>query len=510
MSDLVRIQLHPSGDHVEVMRGTALRDVLYEFGVEFPCGGRGSCRRCRVEVLTGDLPPSEDETELLSAAELHAGWRLACRGRIEGPLILNVEQHAAPILTDQSHFSFEPREGFGVAVDVGTTTLVAQLVDLASGRIMASHTALNPQVSHGSDVMNRLEHALQEATRGDLSSLIRAEVGRLVADCVNTAGLQRDAPTHVVLVGNTAMHHLFSGLELETLARAPFEPADTGLQEFSAGELGWDIARDVAVRFLPCFGGFVGSDILAGILAAGIHESGALSALIDLGTNGEIVIGNAERLLCASTAAGPAFEAGGIEQGMRATRGAIDQVSVGPDASNEFQCHVVGGGEAKGICGSGLVDAVAAGLETGRVEPSGRLSSDGRERLDLSGSVHLTQSDIRQLQLAKGAIAAGIRILLGRLGKTERDLQHLFLAGAFGNYVNRTSAERIGLIPVCAENSDAIGNSALLGAKFALFATQSSDLEFSDLRRRVEHIPLAASREFQEIFIEQTRFPGGA
>jgi uncharacterized 2Fe-2S/4Fe-4S cluster protein (DUF4445 family) len=236
-----------------------------------------------------------------------------------------------------------------------------------------------------------------------------------------------------------------------------------------------------------------------------MHEGSTLSALVDLGTNGEIVIGNSERLLCASTAAGPAFEAGGIKQGMRATRGAIDQVSV---ISDELRCHVVGGGKALGICGSGLVDAVASGLEIARIEPGGRLCG-GPIRLDLSGSVHLTQADIRQLQLAKGAIAAGIRILLGRLGKTERDLQRLFLAGAFGNYVNRTSAERIGLIPVCAENSDAIGNSALLGAKLALFSGERSDWKFSDLRRRVEHVSLASSREFQDIFIQETRFPDG-
>ncbi len=507
MGDLIRIQLHPSGDHIEVARGSSLRDALYSFGVEFPCGGRGNCRRCRVEVLTGALPPTEDETELLSAAELQAGWRLACRGRVEAPLILSVEQHAAPILADHSHFNFEPQQGVGVAVDLGTTTLVAQLVDLATGHILASHTALNPQGTHGSDVMNRLDHALEQRGQDELRSVIRTGVGKLVVDCVATAGVQREALAHVVLVGNTAMHHLFSGLDVKTLARAPFEPTDTGLQEFRAREVGWDIAGDVPVRFLPCFGGFVGSDILAGVLAAGMHERSELCALIDLGTNGEIVIGNRERLLCASTAAGPAFEAGGIAQGMRATRGAIDQVSVSSDGSNDLQCHVVGGGKAKGICGSGLVDAVAAGLETNRIEPSGRLTSDGRKKLCLSGSVHLTQSDIRQLQLAKGAIAAGIGILLGQLEKTEHDLQHLFLAGAFGNYVNRNSAERIGLIPASADSSDAIGNSALLGAKLALFSKQSSDFEFGDLCRRVEHVALASSPQFHEVFIEQTRFP---
>ncbi|MBW2387416.1 MAG: DUF4445 domain-containing protein [Deltaproteobacteria bacterium] len=503
MADIIRIQLQPSGESVDVERGTALRDVLYAFGVEFPCGGTGSCGHCRVEVLEGELPASDDEAWLLSEQELRAGWRLACRARVDGPLTLKVEQHATPILADQSELSFEPQRGFGVAVDIGTTTLVAQLIDLESGRVMASQTALNPQGTHGSDVMTRLQYALDETARRELSSLIRTAVGRLVTDSMSTANLRAGAVNRVVCVGNTVMHHLFSELEPHALTRVPFESSNTGLQQFSAAELGWNIGKDVAVRFLPCLGGFVGSDILAGMLATRIHEDRALSVLVDLGTNGEIVIGNSERLLCASTAAGPAFEAGGIRQGMRATRGAIDQVRID---SNEFHCHVVGGGEARGICGSGLVDAVACGLESGRIEASGRLC-DGRKSFGLTGSVELAQADIRQLQLAKAAIAAGIRILLERLGKSERDVRRLFLAGAFGNYVDRRSARRIGLIPETSQNSDAVGNTALRGAKLALFCGESSDWRFADLRSRVEHVSLATSAEFQETFIEQTRFP---
>jgi len=503
MADMIRIQLQPSGESVDVERGTALRDVLYAFGVEFPCGGRGSCGHCRVEVLTGELLASEDEAWLLSKKELEAGWRLACRARVDGPLTLKVEQHATPILADQSELHFEPQWGFGLAVDVGTTTLVAQLVDLESGRVLASHTALNPQGTHGSDVMTRLQYALDEVRRKELSTLIRTEVERLIAECIRTAGVRTEAVNQVVCVGNTVMHHLFSELEPQALSRVPFESSKSGLQQWGAAELDWDIGRDITVRFLPCLGGFVGSDILAGILSTRIHEDRALSVLVDLGTNGEIVIGNSERLLCASTAAGPAFEAGGIRQGMRATRGAIDQVRID---SNKFHCHVVGGGEARGICGSGLVDAIACGLDSGRIESSGRLC-DGQKSLDLTDSVELTQADIRQLQLAKAAIAAGIRILLGRLGKSERDVERLFLAGAFGNYVNRASAERIGLIPESSQVPDAIGNAALRGAKLALFCGESSDWEFADLRARVEHVSLAMSREFQGIFIDQTRFP---
>jgi uncharacterized 2Fe-2S/4Fe-4S cluster protein (DUF4445 family) len=308
----------------------------------------------------------------------------------------------------------------------------------------------------------------------------------------------------VVLVGNTVMHHLFCGLDVAPLAAAPFQSDQLGLQERQAGELGWSLHGDPRVRFLPCLGGFVGSDVLAGVLATRMHESDELVALVDLGTNGEIVVGTAERMLCASTAAGPAFEAGGIQMGMQATTGAIDEVRPGDDV---LECRVMGGGDARGICGSGLVDAVAAGLELGWVEPSGRLAS-GRKTLPLTGGVHLTQGDVRQLQLAKGAIAAGLKILLKQLGRSPGDLSRVNLAGAFGNYVSRASARRIGLLDHPEDAIEPVGNTALLGAKLALFAPERESDALSQLDSRIEHLSLAADPHFQDVFIEDMRFPG--
>jgi uncharacterized 2Fe-2S/4Fe-4S cluster protein (DUF4445 family) len=288
------------------------------------------------------------------------------------------------------------------------------------------------------------------------------------------------------------------------LAAAPFQSDQLGLQERQAGELGWSLHGDPRVRFLPCLGGFVGSDVLAGVLATRMHESDELVALVDLGTNGEIVVGTAERMLCASTAAGPAFEAGGIQMGMQATTGAIDEVRPGDDV---LECRVMGGGDARGICGSGLVDAVAAGLELGWVEPSGRLAS-GRKTLPLTGGVHLTQGDVRQLQLAKGAIAAGLKILLKQLGRSPGDLSRVNLAGAFGNYVSRASARRIGLLDHPEDAIEPVGNTALLGAKLALFAPERESDALSQLDSRIEHLSLAADPHFQDVFIEDMRFPG--
>jgi uncharacterized 2Fe-2S/4Fe-4S cluster protein (DUF4445 family) len=503
MNDPVRIELRPYGRTVDVERGTPLRDILYVYGVEFPCGGRGRCKRCRIQVVDGDLSATLEEEAILDAEERERGWRLACRSTAEGPVALQVEQFRAPILTDHSVFDFEPRPGYGVAVDLGTTTVVAQLVDLTSGCVLACHTALNPQAAYGSDVMHRTEFAREEAGRKKLTDLVRGGIGTLVGRVIATAEVDEASVDTVALAGNTVMHHLFCDLDVEPLAHAPFESNTGGLQELRAAELGWEVAGDPVVRFLPCLGGFVGSDILAGLLATRMFESDALTILVDLGTNGEIVVGNAERMLCASTAAGPAFEAGGIGMGMQATAGAIDQVTV---ENGGLCCRVVGDAPPRGICGSGLVDAVAAGLDLGWIEPSGRLA-DGRRGIDLEGPVRLDQGDIRQLQLAKAAIGAGIRILLDRWGAKPADVSRVHLAGAFGNYVNRTSARRIGLIDFPEDDVEPVGNTALLGAKLALFGKDREACTFPDVLRRIEHLSLATDPSFQEIFIEETRFP---
>ncbi|MGE5646188.1 MAG: ASKHA domain-containing protein [Acidobacteriota bacterium] len=490
----IRVDLKPLGQAIEVERGAALRDALFAWGVEFPCGGRGRCRRCRVRVLEGTLDPSAADRQLLSEAELRAGWRLACHAVASGPVTLEIAQMDAAILADDSAFAFTPREGLGIAVDLGTTTLVAQLLDLRTAHVLAVRTALNPQAAYGADIMSRVQYALAEG-QGGLEGLIRARLGELVAEMAAGAPVAA-----VAIVGNAVMHHLFCGIDVEPLSHVPFESASNGLERFRASELGWKLAGDPPVNFLPCLGGFVGSDILAGMLAARIGESDALTGLIDLGTNGEILFGTRSRMVCASAAAGPAFEGGRISTGMRAATGAISEVAA---VDGGFACRVVGNAEPRGICGSGLVDAAAAALDLGLILPGGRLAN-GRTPIPLAGAVALTQADIRELQLAKGAVAAGIRIVLNRLGASMEDVERVYLAGAFGNYVNRASARRIGLIGFPDSKIEQAGNTALLGAKLALFR---EDNEFADLRERVEHISLASDPEFQEIYVEEMGFP---
>ena len=518
-TDSVCIELLPLGTTLVVERGTELQDVLFAHGVEFPCGGRGRCKGCRVRVLAGSLPTTPEDQRLLAETELVAGWRLACRAQASQNLKLELAQWEAAILDDNTVFAFTPQEGLGIAVDLGTTTIVAQLLDLQTGHVLGVRTGLNVQAQHGADIMSRVEFALAKREPSKLTQLIRTQIGGLMGELLKASGRSASELEKVVIVGNTAMHHLFCGIDIEPLSHYPFEPVNDGLQVFSKEELGWSWAAQASrsasggglpaarpaakVHFLPCLGGFVGSDILAGILATKLHESEELAGLVDLGTNGEIVIGNRERLLCASTAAGPAFEGARISMGMRAATGAISEVIL---RDGQFLCHVLGHVPPRGICGSGLVDAVACLLETGRLHPTGRLIEG--QSVELCPPVVLSQADVRELQLAKGAIAAGIRLLLQQWGASLDQLTRIHLAGAFGNYISRASAQRIGLLPFGPDKVVPAGNTALLGAKLALFSLQAGNASYPDLLGKIQHVSLSADPAFQEIFADEMLFPG--
>ena len=491
---MTTLTLSPAGLRLTVAAGTALQDVLFEQGVEFPCGGRGRCKGCRVRLLKGQLQASAEETRVLTVSELADGWRLACRHSIEGDLELELAQWEMPILGDHSTFTFTPQAGLGVAIDLGTTTIAAQLLDLKTGHVLAAQTALNAQACHGDDILSRVEFALRGG-QAQLERQIHEQLGRMIERLLAST---EQPLNRIVLVGNTVMHHLFCGIDVTPLSTHPFEPEHPKRVRLSPRQLGWSFGKEAMVEFLPCIGGLVGPDILAGIVATGLHERDGLTALMDLGTNGEVVVGNRERLLCTSTAAGPAFEGARIAMGMRAATGAISEVRV---IDRALQCRVIGSGTPRGLCGSGLVDAVAAGLDLGWIEAGGRMTL---ESMPLSGPVTLLPQDVRELQLAKGAIAAGLKILATRLGAALADIGQLHLAGAFGNYINRASAQRIGLLRMPVERIVPAGNTALLGAKRALFEDAAA---WDDLANRIEHVALNEDPEFQDIFAEEMRFP---
>jgi uncharacterized 2Fe-2S/4Fe-4S cluster protein (DUF4445 family) len=487
----VRVELVPLGVSLEVERGTALRPLLANHGVEFACDGESLCGACRVRLIEGTLAIASQDREILTRAELAAGWRLGCRARAESPLKLRCEAWSMAVLADDAQLSAGKREGLAVAVDLGTTTIAAQLLDLKTGKLLGVRTGLNPQTAHGGDIMSRVRFALKS---GELTPVIRSFIGAMIHDL---AGGREDEIVEVLLVGNTVMHHLFAGCDISPLSHVPFASANLKEQGFTASELDWKLAGSARVRFLPCIGGFVGSDILAGIVAVGLNTGDKLRALIDLGTNGEIALGNKERILSASTAAGTAFEAGSIKMGMRAATGAISRVFV---HQGTLQCKVIGEGEPRGICGSGLVDAVAAGLETGAIMPNGRLAQGAKE-FSLSGAVKLWQSDVRELQLAKAAIASGLRILLDHSRASMDDIETVYLAGAFGNYVRAASAVRIGLLEMPIDRVIAAGNTALRGGKLLLGRERFPELDV------IQHVSLAADPDFQDRFVECLGFP---
>jgi uncharacterized 2Fe-2S/4Fe-4S cluster protein (DUF4445 family) len=484
------IHLVPLGKTISVNHQIRLIDVLDEFGVEFPCGGKGTCGKCKVKVLHGDLRISEKHGQRLNKLGLSNEWRLACMSECTGDITLEVDQMHHLILADESDFDFIPQEGYGVAVDLGTTTLVAQLLDLSTAAVMAVESMLNPQIKYGADIISRIQACLN-GHADDLAQSIRQAVGSMIQNllAVHSVPLKR-----VNIVGNTAMQHIFCQLDVSPLSTYPFHAVDLGHKLLDPRQLNWPFEVLQGTHFYPSFGSFVGSDILAGIVATDIHHREKFTALIDLGTNGEIVIGNKEKIVCASTAAGPAFEGSNISMGMRASTGAISSVYI---EDGQLQTRVIGNTTAKGLCGSALIDAVAVLHTLEKLGMFGEILS-GAESIRLNDDVFLSQKDIHEFLLAKAAIAAGIEILARHIGISIHDLDAVYLSGGFGNYVNIAHVIATGLIELPEEKIHKVGNSALMGAKMLLFAHENTAKEILDLTHPVN---LEADPYFQDIYV---------
>lgn len=510
--DRYTVKILPAGKTFSVQPGSNLRDILFDAGVEFPCGGHGRCGKCRVRLLQGQLPVTAADTAHFTAQELQSGWRLACQARVISSLTVEIEQWTTSFLIDQESIHTSGRDGCAIAVDLGTTTVAAQLLRLDTGQILSTVTALNNQVAFGADVVSRLEFALAHGT-ARLTQAARQQICGLIQTLLHgiDPGQAQSLPpvVEVVIVGNTAMHHFFCGLPVDSLAQYPFEPVDPRAKTFDLAGLGWNalledaagvrVSPEMQVRFLPCIAGFVGADILAGIIATGLHRAPATTALVDLGTNGEMVVGDATEIFCASAAAGPAFEGARISCGMRAVTGAVAAVERTNDG---VTLTTLGGVAPRGVCGSGLVDAIAVGLDLGIIEPSGRMPA--RTCWELHPAVRITPRDIREVQLAKAAIATGIHILARARNTTPDRLAAIHLAGAFGNYVRPESAIRIGMLPPIPDRIIQAGNTALRGAKMAFFIP-NADLEA--LATRIRHVPLHTHPEFLNLFSAEMAFP---
>jgi len=444
--------------------------------------------------------------------------------------------HGATVLGDSRLLAWQPidkgDQQYGLIFDLGTSTLVAKLIDLTNGQEMAVASRMNPQSRYGSDVISRIQHVLDHPKGlADMKGRLLRDLNIMIRHITEASNVDPDEIFSTVIAGNTTMQHFLLGLNPAGIAEAPFSPVVTERIMLEARDSGLELYPEGLVFVLPAKSGYIGGDLIGFILASGAaDQSDRLVLGLDFGTNGEIFLGNSKRMLTCSTAAGPALEGARITHGMIGKTGAIEGVNVEEDG---FRYRVIGNVSPKGLCGSGLVDLVALLLHHDLIDPEGLirpipymeiddivsrvvmqrdnevydfLVASPSESLD-GRPIYLTQNDVRELQLAKGAIAAGTKILLDMMGASYEDIDEVCLAGALGNYIHPLSAMRIGLLPKVDLNIiNPLGNAASTGAKMVLLSKEYWD-KTSEITRFIEHIELSGLPEFFDNFIQNMDFP---
>ncbi|MFH1476519.1 MAG: ASKHA domain-containing protein [Verrucomicrobiota bacterium] len=607
-----RVKVQPQGRTLFVLPGTTVIEAVASIGVtiDTPCGGVGTCGKCRVQITSGVSAPSAADQKVFSDEEIRNGWRLACQTSIgnditvhipasslfadqhqiletsagakievapairkifvempapslddETPDLLRLEQaigsfktdiellrklpnllracefKGTAILADHWLIDFEAGDttsrAYGVAFDIGTTTLVGALLDLRTGEEKALTSRMNPQIRFGDDVLSRIRHSTScPDCLENIRDILTHELADMIAILCRESSVNHQQIYEITLAGNTVMQQILCGINSRFLGEVPFVPAHARGLMLAARRLGLPIAHCGMAYVFPIIGGFVGGDTAAGMLSARILEREAPVLLVDIGTNGEIVLAHEGRLWSASTAAGPAFEGARITCGMRAAHGAIEKIILDEDA----HLGTIGNAPPSGICGSGLIDLVAELLNHGIVTSEGqllppnelpaklskalgkrvRMTADGsteflvtsRSRGQAQEPIVLTQRDIREIQLGTGAIRAGTAILLKKAGIQPRDIRSVLLAGGFGNFIRRNHAQRIGLLPdgIDHERIAYIGNASLSGAKWALLSVDARK-RVEALARQTLHIDLSRNSDFQAEFAEAMIFP---
>ncbi len=607
-----RVQFQPYGRTVRVPAGTTVREAASLAGIplEYPCGGQGTCGKCRVKVSDSNGKPGPAEAAALSEADLRAGFRLACQSRLSNNTIIEIPESALPLgknqilagrsaaataapdppiraafvemaqptMTDDrsdaerlldavqaesiaTALLFElpsvlRDSGFrGTAVvasgcvvdfvggssetaclaaafDIGTTTLVGELLDVRTGAVRAFASRMNPQITYGDDVLSRISHAARgpEALR-EIHSTVLAAINEMLAEMAAQAEIETSSIYEVAVSGNTTMEHLFAGLNPSALGMVPFVPVSRRGLTLEPSRVGIAINPRGCVYVLPVIGGFVGGDTVAGIAVTGLEEADRPCLLIDIGTNGELALVHHGKLTATSCAAGPAFEGARISCGMRAAAGAVEGIVL----KDDVELTTIGGDAPVGLCGSGLIDLAAELLRTGMLLSQGlfatpdtlpeTLSPALRSRLidhdgalafvfahaDETQSGHplvLTQRDVRELQLATGAIRSGIALLLKRAGLAANQLHRVYVAGGFGNYVRLSNAQRIGLLPgdLGEDQFRFAGNTSLEGARASALSL-GARARAEAISRATRHFDLSSDPEFQTEFAMAMFFP---
>ena len=471
----------PQGISVPVSEGTTVlqAQILAGLHPDAPCGGKGTCGKCRV---------------ILDGQEV-----LACRTLVNKDMVIHTGRaEEMTILTDGLRVALRPdgTDDHVLAFDIGTTTVVAYLLDGHTAELLAQSSCMNPQGQFGADVISRIQYAMQEG-KDALRGCIRQALAELTHQVCAKAGIACETVTTSAIVGNTAMHHLLLGIDPKPLVTPPYMPG-----VFDALELDAEGILPVRgkIRVLPNIAGFVGGDTVGCLVSSRFDQKEELSLLIDIGTNGEMVLGDQNRRIACSTAAGPAFEGAKISCGMRGAEGAVDHVWL---EDGQVCCHVIGDVPPLGLCGSGLLDLVAVLLDLEIIDESGWMEEN---QYTLCENVTLTRKDIREVQLAKAAIRAGIELLALKIGAEVADIQKVSLAGAFGNYLNPASACRIGMIPpVLLDRIVPIGNAAGEGAK--LCALSREEFAYSqELAAKTEFLELASLPQFQDCYVDALEF----
>lgn len=474
-----------SGRKLSAQEGDTLLAVLQAAGEapDAPCGGHGKCGKCQVTV--------------------NGKERLACQTKICGDTeVILPAGRRTEILTDSSFVSgvADGANPYAAAFDIGTTTVVCYLMDGRVGRLLAQTSCVNPQTQFGADVISRIQYAMDEDA-SVMSRCIRDALDKLIREAAEQAGISPEEIGMTAVVGNTAMHHLLLEIDPRPLTVPPYMPAVRDAMELDGAAL-LPSCPNSAIRILPNIAGFVGADTVGCMVATRFDRLEELTLMIDIGTNGEMVLGNRDRRIACSTAAGPAFEGAKIQCGMRGADGAVDHVTL---EQGKIRWSVIGGGAPVGLCGSGLLDLVAALLETGDISESGQMLCG--ERYTLEGTeVFLTRKDVREVQLAKAAIRAGIELMCSTLGVETKDIRKVLLAGAFGNYLNPASACVIGMIPpILLPRIQPIGNAAGGGAR--LCALSSREFAYSrQLAQGTEFLELASLPEFNDCYVDCLMF----
>ena len=522
------ITFKPDGKQILIHSGAKLIEAAGQAGIilDTVCGGKGTCRKCLVylepdarEVLACQYTIESDITVTIPAGSRFFDQRILTES-VDTKAQIQPDVYKKYVRVDSAGTIF------GLAVDLGTTTVVARLIDMAGGQCLATQAALNPQTRFGDDVVSRIAYAQTGKEFAELQRAIIDCINDLTAKLCEKAAIENNDIFEMCVAGNTTMNHIFLGLPITQLGQAPYEAYSLDAHEVAPGELGLRINPAGNIYTVENIAGFVGADTTAVALATDIDSAEEMTLIVDIGTNGEIVLGTKDKLYAASCAAGPALEGARITCGSRAFDGAIEAVVINED---DIDLDVIGNIPPRSICGSGLIDAVAVMLDLGVINATGRfvdpktlkgklppaifsriVEQGGEPAFRLAGAanstVFLSQKDIRQMQLAKGAIRAGIKLLQQKIGLDDSGVKRILLAGAFGNYIRRRSALRIGLLPaVEAERIRFVGNAAAAGAQIILLSRQARD-QARELARKIEYVEIAHEPDFQMVFAESMSF----